>query len=184
MSAAEKDRTISLRPGTGARAFSLRTSETPERMRNDQFGWDFEAAGLRADFDLLGRAQRLGENVVAGETEIDQRRRRRRPRRASGARRGRPKARSRARRRRRRRALLGLIVQRRADVLDRVDEVQAGGEQRKVVAGVAGVGTVNWARSSSGPVCAGQIGRAGQKRQWAPRSRRGAAVSASAQAAR
>ena len=28
-----------------------------------------------------------------------------------------------------------LIVQRRANVLDRIDEVQAGGEQRKVVAG-------------------------------------------------
>ena len=31
--------------------------------------------------------------------------------------------------------LFGLIVQRLANVLDRVDQVQAGGEQRKVVAG-------------------------------------------------
>ena len=67
---------------------------------------------------------------------------------------------------------LGLIAQCRADFLDRVDEIQAGGEQphsRRA----AGAGTVNWARSSNGPVCAGQIGRAGQKRQWAPRCRRG-----------
>ena len=32
-------------------------------------------------------------------------------------------------------------------------------------------------------MCAGQIGRAGQKRQWSPRSRRGVGVSASSQAA-
>ena len=68
-SASEKDRTISPRPGTGARAFSPRTSDTPERMRNDEFVWDLEAAGFGANFNLLGRAQRLHENVVAGEPE-------------------------------------------------------------------------------------------------------------------
>ena len=152
-------------------------------MRNDHFVWDFEAAGLRADFDLLGRAQRLHENVVAGEPQIDE-----------GHRGGglvAPVAHGAAGRKRVARhnvagvqGLLGLIVQRLADVLDRVDEVQAGGEQLQGSRRAAGVGMVNWARSSSGPVCAGQIGRAGQKRQWAPRSRRAEPVSASAQAAR
>ena len=61
---------------------------------------DFEAARFGAKLDLFRRAHRLGDNVVAGETEADQRGDRERPRRANGARRGRPKARSRARGRR------------------------------------------------------------------------------------
>ena len=126
---------------------------------------------------------RLDENVVAGEPEADQR--------ADGGVLVMPVAHGAAGRERVAghdvagvQRLLGLIVQRRADVLDRVDQVQAGGEQLQGSRRAAGVGTVNCARSSSGPVCAGQIGRAGQKRQWAPRSRRGASESASAQAAR
>ena len=122
MSAAENDRTISLRPGIGARAFSTRTSETPERMRNDEFLGDFEAARFGANLDLFWRAHRLGDDVVADEAERDQRSERVASRRASGVRRGLPKARSRARCRRMQ-GLFGLIVQRLANVLDRIDEV-------------------------------------------------------------
>ena len=118
----------SLRPGTGARAFSLRTSDDAGGMRNDQFVWDFEAARFRADFNLLGRAQRLHENVVTGEPQLDE-----------GHRGGglvMPVAHGAAGRKRVAghnvagvQGLLGLIAQRRAEVLDRVEEVQAGGEQ-------------------------------------------------------
>ena len=121
-SAAENDRTISLRPGTGARAFSLRTSATPERVRNDQFMWDFEAASFRAEFDLLRRAHRFGNNVIAGETETDQRGDRGAlvvPMAFGAAGRERVAGHDVAIVQR----LLGLIVQRLADVLDRIDEI-------------------------------------------------------------
>ena len=128
-SAAEKDRTISFRPGTGARAFSLRTSETPERCETINSDGNFEAARFGAELDLFRRAHRLGDDVVAAEAEA-----------LSAAIAVAfiiaPVALGAAGRERVAghevavlKGALGLIVQRRADVLDRVDEVQAVGEQ-------------------------------------------------------
>ncbi len=45
-------------------------------MRNDQFVWDFEAAGLRSDFNLLGRTRVSTRTSSAGETETNERRNR------------------------------------------------------------------------------------------------------------
>ena len=72
-SASEKDRTISSRPGTGTRTFSLRTSEMPERRETMNSVGILQAARLCAELDLFRRAHRLGDNVVAGETKADQR---------------------------------------------------------------------------------------------------------------
>ena len=106
-----------------ARSRSVRAPErvrfrsAPATRRRDakrSILWDFEAAGLGSEFDLLGRAQRLLENVVTGETETNE-----------GLNRSdfvMPMAHGAARRKRvaghdvaRVQGLLGLIVQRRAD---------------------------------------------------------------------
>ena len=122
----------------------------------------------------FGERMRLGEDVVAREPEADSA--------ASAAASSCPGAHGAAGRERVAghevavlQGVLGLIVQRLADVLDRVDQVQAVGEQLQVAPSRPSRASAssNCARSSSGPVCAGQIGRAGQKRQWSPRSRRG-----------
>ena len=131
-SAAENDRTISSRPGTGARAFSARTSETPERRETINSWWDLEAARFGAKLDLLRRAHRLGDDVIAAETEADQRGDRSvliiAPVALGAAGRERVAGHEVAILK----GALGLIVQRRADVLDRIDEVQAVREQLQV----------------------------------------------------
>ena len=127
-SASEKDRTISLRPGTGARAFSLRTSDTPEGCETiNSFGILRPRAFARIS-TCLGERSVFDENVVAGEPELDEGHR--------GGSLVMPVAHGAAGRERVAghdvavvQGLLGLIVQRLADVLDRVDQVQAGGEQ-------------------------------------------------------
>ena len=76
VSASEKDRTISLRPGTGARAFSLRTSDTPEGCETiNSFGTLRPRAFARIS-TCFGERSVSTSNVVAGETEADQRRNR------------------------------------------------------------------------------------------------------------
>src|SRR5262249_16020712 len=41
--------------------------------RNDEFGWDLEAASFCSVLDLFRRAHHLGDNVIAAETEAVQR---------------------------------------------------------------------------------------------------------------
>ena len=147
---------------------------------------DFEAARFGAEFDLFRRAHRLGDDVVAGETETDQRRDRGvlvMPMALGAAGRERVAGHEVAALK----GALGLVVQRLADVLDRVDEVQAGGEQLQVGSfegGAAGVGTVELREieQRTGVRRADRPGRA--EAAMAPRSRRGVGESASSQAAR
>ena len=127
-SAAEKDRTSSLRPGTGARAFSLRTSETPEGCETINSVGTLRPRAFARISTCLGERSVSDENVIAGEPELEQGRR--------GGGLVAPMAHGAAGRKRVAghgvagvQGLLGLIAQRRADVLDRIDEVQAGGEQ-------------------------------------------------------
>ena len=132
MSASENDRTSSLRPGTGARAFSLLTSDTPEGRET------INSVGTLRPRAFARISTCLGERSVSTITSS-----RVSPRLESvdRSRLVAPVAHGAAGRERVARhdvagvqGLLGLIVQRLADVLDRVDQVQAGGEQRKVVA--------------------------------------------------
>ena len=84
---------------SGRARFRRAPAMTPERVRNDEFWWDLEAARFGAKFDLLGRAHRLGDDVIAAEAEAAPARLSRQVhRRANGVRHGRPKARSQARR--------------------------------------------------------------------------------------
>src|SRR6516165_4627963 len=115
----------------GARVFASHQGD-PGAVRSDEFLWNLEAASFCSQLDLLRGAHRLGNNVIATEAEALQRGYRRTfiitPM-ALGA--------------TRRKCVAGhliavleralrLIVQRRANVLDRVDEVQAVGEHLQI----------------------------------------------------
>ncbi len=95
-SAAAKDRTISSRPGTGARAFSHRTSETPERCETMNSGGTLRPRALARSSTCFGERMVSAMMSSRAETEALQRGDRGGSHRANAARRGRPRARSRA----------------------------------------------------------------------------------------
>src|SRR5262245_43778924 len=100
-------------------------------LRNDDFGWDFQAPRFGTQFHLPRRAQDFVDDVVARKAEPKQR--------ADGRVLVAPAPLSTARRE----CVAGhgvailqsglrLIVQRHFDVFDRIDEVQAGGERLQI----------------------------------------------------
>src|SRR5262245_25293143 len=100
-------------------------------VRNDQFLWDLQAARLCAQFNLSARAYGFGDDIAAGETEANQ----------SSDRRVLvvPAALGAAGRKRVARHVVavlkcafGLIMQRRAKVCDRIDEVQPFCEEPQI----------------------------------------------------
>ena len=147
-----KIRTISSRPRTGARAFSLLTSETPERLETDHFLWDFDAARLGALLDLRRRAHRLLDDIVTHQAEMEERGRHGGlvlPG-AHGAAFGQRVAGNGMAGVER---LLSLVAQRCTDLFNRVDQVQAVGERAIVILRRAGAAAPRTARGRAAARC-------------------------------